>query len=186
MAGNFELERLRKRLHTAALPKPSDGTPVAAVAIILDPNERGAAVLLIRRSERAGDPWSGQIAFPGGRKASSDRDFLETAMREAKEEVGIELREHELLGSLPLVETRTRGVQVMPYVFQLKTPVTVHGNQEVAESFWVPFGVLANIRATKTEVDDVEGRLSVEAYIYNGHVIWGLTFRIINLLLDRK
>lgn len=186
VAGNFELEVLRKRLQSLAPAKPREGPPVAAVAIIIDPNDRGAAVLLIRRTERVGDPWSGQIAFPGGRKASSDRDFLETAMREAKEEVGIELREHELLGRLPLVQTRTRRVQVVPYVFQLKTPVAVRGNREVAESFWVLLSALASIPASKTEVDDEEGKLSVEAYIYDAHVIWGLTFRIISLLLDRK
>jgi len=141
---------------------------------------------LIKRTERVGDPWSGQIAFPGGHKTSSDRNFFETAVREAHEEVGIDLRQHELLGQLPLVYARTRRVQVAPFVFQLKTNVIVKSNEEVAEKFWVPLSLLALSEVNRTEVKVEEGKLNVEAYIYGGNIVWGLTFRIINILLDRK
>lgn len=110
---------------------------------------------------------------------------METAVREAREEVGIELQEHELLGLLPLVYTRSRQVQVAPYVFQLKADVIVRSNEEVAESFWIPLSGLEKIVASETEVKVDEGMLNVDAYIYRGYVIWGLTFRIINILLNR-
>lgn len=187
MTGTFDLESLKGRLRREVpVPKSDKGHPEAAVAIIIDPNNRGGATLLIKRTERVGDPWSGQIAFPGGHKASSDRDFLETAIREAHEEVGIDLREHELLGQLPLVYARTRRVQVAPFVFQLKTGVIVESNEEVAEKFWVPLSLLDVSEVNRTEVKVDEGKLSVEAYIYDGNIVWGLTFRIINILLDRK
>jgi 8-oxo-dGTP pyrophosphatase MutT (NUDIX family) len=181
----FDLESLKGRLRRENLVS-DESRPVAAVAIIINPNDRGGSILLIERTEREGDPWSGQMAFPGGHKASKDHDFLATAIREAREEVGIDLREHELLGQLPLVHARTRRIQVAPYVFQVKTGIAVQSNDEVAESFWIPLSTLGRIRVSRTEVSVEEGNLNVEAYVYLGHVIWGLTFRIINILLDIK
>ncbi len=187
MTGTFDLELLRRRIREGSFPPESkEDQPVAAVAVIINPKDRGGSVLLIKRTERVGDPWSGQIAFPGGHKAPDDRDFLETAIREAKEEVGVELREHELFGHLPLVYARTRRVQVVPYVFELRTSAMIRPNEEVSDSFWAPLDSLNKIKATKTEVEVEEGKLSVDAYIYDEHVIWGLTFRIINILLGRQ
>ncbi len=187
MTGTFDLELLKRRIRSGSFSSESKETsPVAAIAIIVNPKDRGGSVLLIERRERLGDPWSGQIAFPGGHKAPGDRDSLETAIREAGEEVGIELREHTLLGHLPRVRAHTQRMQVVPYVFELKTSVMVRLNEEVSESFWAPLDSLNMLKASKTDVEVEEGKLSVDAYIYDGHVIWGLTFRIINTLLDRR
>ncbi len=90
-----------------------------------------------------------------------------------------------LLGYLPRVRAHTQRIQVVPSVFELRTSVMVRLNEEVSESFWAPLNSLAQIRATKTEVEVEEGKLSAAAYVYYEHVIWGLTFRIINILLDR-
>ena len=160
--------------------------PVASVAVIINPEDRGASLLLIKRTEREGDPWSGQIGFPGGHKSPGDRDFLQTAIREAKEEVGIELSRHRLLGSLPLVTTRSRRVQVAPFVFALKFMVAVQMNREVAENFWVPLTELGRLEMKRRRVQAEEMDLEVESYDYRGRVIWGLTFRILNLLLGRR
>jgi len=84
------------------------------------------------------------------------------------------------------VHARTHRVQVAPYVFQLKTSVAVQSNNEVAESFWIPLDTLGRIDVRRTEVSVEEGKLEVDAYVYDGNVIWGLTFRIINILLNRK
>jgi len=187
LTDTFDLELLKGRLRKKPPASESDqGEPVAAVAIIINPNDRGGSILLIRRTERVGDPWSGQMAFPGGHKSHDDRDFLATAIREAREEVGIDLQEHELLGPLPVMYSRTRRVPVAPYVFQLKADVAVKSNDEVAESFWVPLSTLSEINASKTEVRVEEDKLNVDAYVYHGNVIWGLTLRIINLLLNRE
>lgn len=185
LTGTVDLESLKKRLRREPSASESDqGEPVAAVAIIINPNDRGGSILLIRRTERVGDPWSGQVAFPGGHKGHADRDLLATAIREAREEVGIDLQEHELLGQLPVMFSRTR--RVASYVFQLKADVAVQSNDEVAESFWVALSTLNGINVSRTEVRAEEGKLDVEAYVYNGNVIWGLTFRIINMLLNRE
>jgi 8-oxo-dGTP pyrophosphatase MutT (NUDIX family) len=106
-------------------------------------------------------------------------------IREAREEVGIRLEEHELLGMLPVVLTRGIRIRVAPFVFQLKQDVVVKTNVEVDESFWVPLNELQNMIPVRTTVHVEEGRLDVDAFIYRDRVIWGLTFRIINTLLNR-
>ena len=186
LTGPFDLESLKQRLQKGLVPKPSAAQPEAAVAIIINPRDRGGSILLIKRTERRGDPWSGQIAFPGGHKAPSDQGFLETAIREAREEVGIDLREHELLGQLPLVYGRTRRVRVIPYPFELRRDVIVRSNREVAEIFWVSLSTLALTEVSQTVVTTEDGKLNVDGYILGGNVVWGLTFRIINILLVRK
>jgi len=186
VSGKFDLDSVQSRLTRVIPVLRSEDLPVAGVAVIIDPTDRGGSILLIRRRELKGDPWSGQIAFPGGRMSTSDRDLLETAMREAKEEVGVQLKDHQLLGHLPLTETRSRRMRVLPSAFQLKSTVVLRSNVEVAETFWVPLADFEKleIKNSKVKVDD--GTLRVPSYEYEGHVIWGLTFRILNLLLNRK
>ena len=183
----FDLKLIRTRL-IRGMPELEIGSdlPVAAVAVIIDPNNRGGAILLIRRREWRDDPWSGQIAFPGGRKSLADRDLLETAIREAMEEVGVQLKNHELLGHLLTVTARTRRMRVLPVLFQLKSEVSIHANNEVTETFWVPLNDLEKLEIENREVKVEEGSLTVPSYEYEGHVIWGLTFRILNLLLNKR
>src|SRR6478752_6570976 len=94
------LARLREQLARRP-PTPDDGDASliwAAVAAVLVPSPD--AVLLIRRAERAGDPWSGHMALPGGRREPEDADLVETARRETFEEVGLQLARSDLLGGL--------------------------------------------------------------------------------------
>jgi 8-oxo-dGTP pyrophosphatase MutT (NUDIX family) len=185
VTGTFNMELLRHRLLPADLKLKDHNPPDAAVAVIIKSSQRGSSLLLIRRTERSGDPWSGQIAFPGGHRGSVDRSFLDTAIRETDEEVGISLREHIVLGVLPLTYARTHKIRVVPFVFQLRGNVELHPNMEVADAFWVPVNALACCPVTKSEVRVEEGEIAVDSYIYGENVIWGLTFRIVNMLLGK-
>ena len=187
MTGQFTLESLKNGLLPQnSVPESEEGPPAAAVATIINPNDRGGSILFIKRTERRGDPWSGQIAFPGGRKSPTDNGLVDTAVRETGEEVGIQLSGHELLGHLPIVTTRSWRMRVLPFVFQLKSTVSICVGAEVAEVFWVPLSDLGRLEVESREVRVDEGTLSADSYVYQGHVIWGLTFRIINLLLHRE
>jgi 8-oxo-dGTP pyrophosphatase MutT (NUDIX family) len=115
-----------------------------------------------------------------------DKGFADTAVRETGEEVGIRLSGHELLGHLPIVTTRFGRMRVLPFVFQLKSMVSIRVNEEVAEAFWVPLSDLGRLEVKSREVKVDQGTLSADSYLYEGHVIWGLTFRIVNLLLHRE
>jgi 8-oxo-dGTP pyrophosphatase MutT (NUDIX family) len=113
------LEVVRRRL--ARAPRQVDATPLirwAAVAIVIVPEPD--ALLVVRRAERAGDPWSGQMALPGGRRAEGE-DLLFTALRETEEEVGLVVPPEALLGVLDDVAPLTPmlpPIAVRPFVKQ--------------------------------------------------------------------
>lgn len=156
----------------------------AAVAVIVVPAPD--ALLLLRRADRPGDPWSGQMAMPGGRR-NGDEDLLFTAIRETSEEVGAEIPPESLLGCLDDVAPRTPvlpPIAVRPFVFRLQhRPPLVLGD-EVAEVHWVPLGVL---RAPDTwgdvTVEVMGSRRRVAAYQLGVGTVWGMTERIVSDLL---
>lgn len=164
-------------------------TPRAAVAAVFRP---GPDLLFIRRAEREGDPWSGHMAFPGGRSAPVDRDVVHTATRETLEEVGLDLEaEGTLLGQLDELATPTRSrrrspLVVVPYVFSLaRNPVLVP-NYEVAEVHWFPLDRLLAGEGRGTLVYHYEGaELELPCVRLDGTTIWGITLRMVDELLER-
>src|SRR5207245_3195010 len=101
----------------------------------------GAEVRLCGRAGRAGDRWSGQVALPGGRREPRDRDLLATAIRETREETGIDLRRGEplaVLDDLAPVTAVLPPVVVRPFVFALSRRPALRPNDEVQHAFWVP------------------------------------------------
>lgn len=143
-----------------------------AVALILAPGPQGLEALFIRRAERAGDPWSGHIALPGGRREAADSDRLVTALRETSEEVGVELPVSALLGPLDDLHPSTPRLPplvISPFVFGLDEKPATRLSDEVSGVLWVPLNGLIE---TKNE----EGK---DCYRPGGLVIWGLTYRIL-------
>jgi 8-oxo-dGTP pyrophosphatase MutT (NUDIX family) len=104
---------------------------LASVAVILA-RKKEATVLLIKRSERGGDPWSGHIAFPGGRVEKSDDSLRDTAVRETKEEMGMDLDPNtSFLGYLGVFRARTTEMKVVPCVFQAHSDLDASTDIEV-------------------------------------------------------
>jgi 8-oxo-dGTP pyrophosphatase MutT (NUDIX family) len=160
------------------------GARPAAVALVLVPGARGVELLFIRRAERADDPWSGQIAFPGGRRDPGDPDLLATALRETREETGVDLTAAERLGVLDDLVPSTPTlppVLVRPFVFALRErPALAAERREVARAFWVALGRLAARGARQDLVLTVRGvERRFPAYRVGADVIWGLTERIL-------
>jgi 8-oxo-dGTP pyrophosphatase MutT (NUDIX family) len=192
--GVYELSAIAARL--ARLGRDAgadnDGVPHAAVAAIFRPARAGGSELFfIRRAEREGDPWSGHIAFPGGRREESDASLLACAMRETIEEVGIDLSRAELLARLPDVPAFTRSKRgtmiVAPFVFALEADVVPTPNVEVAEAMWVPFESLARGDGKGTFLWKWEGKELDLPCIRLGaeqHVLWGMTYRMLETLLE--
>ncbi|HYK10880.1 MAG TPA: CoA pyrophosphatase [Gemmatimonadales bacterium] len=162
----------------------------AAVAVILHEDQDGISALFIKRAEQLGDPWSGQIAFPGGRFEVGDADLLSTAIREAREETGIDLNEAEQLGALDDVNPRSPHLPpifVRPFVFALsRRPPHTNSPAEVQRSFWIPFKTLID-PATSTQITMTLRGIprTFTAYKVEGEVIWGMTERIVRLFLER-
>ncbi|MEM2893598.1 MAG: CoA pyrophosphatase [Candidatus Bathyarchaeia archaeon] len=152
----------------------------AAVAVLLSRPVEGLEVLLVKRASNPLDPWSGDIAFPGGRRRSTDNDLLETALRETLEETRIDLREHRLLGSLnPVASETDAGMIVQPFVFLSNSRPRVELSHELCSHMWVPIDTLKKSRG----MAKVRGGVS-PAYIVNGEVIWGITYRVLEELLS--
>ncbi len=165
----------------------------AAVALILAPRgeSEDANLLFIKRAERLGDPWSGHVAFPGGRHDPSDATMLDTAMRETREEVGLDLSARATttgrLEHLPAMSKgRLTGLVVTPIIFALDSDdVTLSPNEEVATTLWVPIGQLARFEGAGTMTYRHEGKdLELPCLRLGEHVLWGLTYRMVTLLLE--
>lgn len=181
------LVRLRERL--AGHESGTDDDPSliwAAVTVILSPDPE--SILLIRRAERTGDPWSGHIALPGGRREPGDADLLVTAIRETKEEVGIELGRADLGGTLQDVVPRTPvlpPIAVRPFVFILPARPTLTLNVEVASADWVTLDHLLHRDTHHSVWLDIAGRSrQVQAYELERGMVWGMTERILTGLIS--
>lgn len=154
----------------------------AAVNIILRSNATGIAeMLLIKRKVDPKDPWSGDIAFPGGRVERSDRNFIDTALRETFEEVGIPKENLEVITVLDVEETRGNiRYIVAPIVSKLKVRnVSLRLGGEVERAFWVELKPMREQRVLHPR----RGAY-VKAYIIFGEVVWGMTKRLIDKLID--
>jgi 8-oxo-dGTP pyrophosphatase MutT (NUDIX family) len=153
----------------------------AAVALICARNPD--AILIIRRAERLGDPWSGQMGLPGGRASVEDTDLMATAIRETHEEVGIELDPMDCIATLddlvPQAVLLPR-IRVRPFVFILERHREVVPNEEVAGSWWVPVDSLLSEGVYGIyEVRPGELVMNRPGYRLEDGVIWGMTERIL-------
>jgi 8-oxo-dGTP pyrophosphatase MutT (NUDIX family) len=162
----------------------------AAVAMILREGPAGAEVLLIRRAERDGDPWSGHMGLPGGRWAPGDASLADTARRETLEEVGLDLETSSVeLGSLATIPAIARGrrtpLTITPYLFVSTTSQVLRLNDEVDDALWVPLGSLLDGSAATTIEYESDGRAGrLPAWNVRGHVVWGLTHAMLGSLLE--
>jgi 8-oxo-dGTP pyrophosphatase MutT (NUDIX family) len=167
------------------------GPSSAAVSAIFRDGD-GLEVLLIRRAERAGDPWSGHMAFPGGRRDPKDADLFATSVRETQEEVGLDLEAHAaLLGVLDDQEAtskrRNMGMPIRPFVYRLNAePPALAPNAEVSEALWTPIAPLfRGERESSIEVAYENVRYTLPAFDVDGRIVWGLTYRMLQEIFTR-
>jgi 8-oxo-dGTP pyrophosphatase MutT (NUDIX family) len=181
------LARLKQRL-SAHRPVADAGDASliwAAVAAVLVPSPD--AVLLIRRADRAGDPWSGHMALPGGRREPHDEDLVATVVRETFEEVGLRLDRADLLGGLDDVVPRTPvlpPIAVRPFVFALTERPALTPNPEVAAVRWVLLDHLLHPETYHSARLEIRGEpREFPAYRVDESIVWGMTERILTGLL---
>jgi len=168
----------------------SMATPEAAVAIVRAraPEE---SILLIRRSERAGDPWSGHWSLPGGRREPQDPDLLHTALRELAEECSILLTPEQLESALPEASVgRLHGpfMLVAPFVFSVdrELPATADP-EEAVEAVWVPVRVLRDpSRHAVQAVPGMPPDMPFPGIELNGVPLWGFTYKLLTGWLGVK
>lgn len=175
---------------------PAEGR--AAVMILLrerapaeeDPSEpcEGIELLVIKRADNPRDHWSGHMALPGGRWEPGDATLADTAVRETREEVGVDLAAGgRVLGRLERIQPVSPyipPVDITPYVALAPADARVAANHEVAAHFWIPLELLRRVGPSAFYALQLpDGRREWPAYPYREHLIWGLTERILSRFL---
>ena len=165
-----------------------EGDSRAAVAMVLRERESGPEVLLIERSRKENDPWSGHMAFPGGRLDQGET-VEQAARRETQEEVGLSLHDAESLGRLDDLTGRRAGASlgliISAFVFQHhgETPL-VYQEAEVADALWVPISSLSAPDRHIHKAFHGTGGMAFPGIVVghpDRHIVWGLTYRFIEV-----
>lgn len=166
------------------------GRARAAVALILREREGRPEVLFIERASRDGDPWSGHMAFPGGRVDPGDDGTRQAAARETLEEVGVSLADRVYLGRLDDLEGRPQrndGMVISAHVWHVPDPEPLVPNYEVREAFWFPVAGLLDQERHVTYPHATYGGRQLPGILVGDpdrHIVWGLTYRFLDIFLS--
>ena len=187
------LSEIRKRVaEYRPQLKPREGMRCASVALVLTGPEDDPRIVFIERARREGDPWSGQMAFPGGRVDPEDSSERVTAERETQEEVGLELVEAAYLGRIDDQEGRPKspsgGIVISAHVYEFSTARDLFINEEVQEAFWFPLAGLVDpdrhVAYRHPGVESMEFPGIALGETPGRHVVWGLTYRFLEIFLE--
>ncbi len=166
-------------------PKLEDipGFTRAAVALILREGTRGMEILFIERAPREGDPWSGDIGFPGGKMEAEESDPRQTAERETLEEVGLDLGNGIYLGRLSDIRGAHLPVLVSCFVYGITGNPSLIPSQEVRDHFWVSLDELTaaerHVTARVRFGGNTLERPAIRLPLAGKPVLWGLTYRLV-------
>ena len=179
------IEQIRSRLRD---PESAESTPSArraSVAIVLAGDSDARSVCFVERATREGDPWSGDVAFPGGWAKHEEESLRSAAMRETREEVGLALDDVHHVGDVaPMRISRFHsGIGIIGasvfYVGDSVPPLRPE-QREIAHAFWVPIAHLHHPdNRTVVRWSRAGPPLPRPGIAYGGRVIWGLTYRIL-------
>jgi 8-oxo-dGTP pyrophosphatase MutT (NUDIX family) len=170
-------------------PELEPGYRYAAVAIILREQRKQLEVLVIQRSHHPDDPWSGHLAFPGGRHEPHEQALQQTAVRETLEELGVDLNLDACwVGALDPVRAAHVGdgkLVVAPFVYTLTGEVCPQPDPlEVQRYFWVPLQpILCGERQAEHQVQWGQAGFRMPGYRVEDQILWGLSYRMLNSLL---
>ena len=183
------LQRLRSALARRTPATLHDEQAQRAAVAVVATVEDTPSILFVKRGERAGDPWSGHVAFPGGFRSPADDSAAATAVREAAEETGLDLAGlGERLGPLDDVyprSVRLPKVIVTPVVFLVTGRPAVSARAEVERAEWIEVAEVfdpANRRPYVLHAG--ESQLVFESIQVRGLTIWGLTERILSQIAN--
>jgi 8-oxo-dGTP pyrophosphatase MutT (NUDIX family) len=161
----------------------------AAVAAILRERGGDTEVLFIKRAQRPGDIWSGHMAFPGGHWEPSDQDLAQTAVRETREEIGLDLGRHgRLLGHLDHMRVNPIGASyemlIVPYLFEALGELPEFSlSHEVAAVHWGSMHSMFDGRSsTSRDLRIASGTHNFPGFRVQQEIVWGLTYQMLQSL----
>jgi len=152
----------------------------AAVALLLKTTDKDLKILFVKRAENLDDPWSGQIAFPGGKRDVRDKSLKQTVVRETLEETNINLLDRcRFLGVMETITSTQRPeMKVLPFVVLLEHEPSIKLNDELERFVWISLEEVVRHRGTVKL-----GGVELPSYIVGNTVIWGLTYKILEIFL---
>jgi len=166
-----------EKLSKALRPVSDEQGANAAVALTLKLGKAELSVLFVKRVENPADPWSGQMAFPGGKRDATDLNVKQTVIRETFEETGISLLDGcRFLGVLTALQSKPKhGLIILPFVVLVEHEPRIKLNEKELEGFaWISLSEIIRGKGfAKFSFGDVP------AYTVGSTVIWGLTYRIL-------
>lgn len=172
---------IKKLLTTDIIPHLDDhATKHAAVLIVIYGDEHK---IIMTQKPLTMQQHAGEISFPGGKIAHDDEDLLDTAIRETKEEISLDVPRNKIIGQLQNVQTRNSGFTIIPFVALLDDVQTLKPNSEVDEILHIP---MLSLLQTLDIDDDKEHRSLFEAYklTYRDKMIWGASARMLKQIAD--
>lgn len=162
---------------------PLDRRIPAAVALIMRQGRSGPEILFIERAHHDGDPWSGDLGFPGGKVETVDADPFSAAQREAREEIGLDLAAARYLGCLAEITGATLPVRVTCFVYALEQTPQLRLNKEVQDAFWVSLADLRNLNRHVLASVRIKGNLvphpAIMLPVPGKPPLWGITYRLV-------
>ncbi len=170
-----------KKLPATLKPVTDEQGANAAVSLLLKQSRVDFEVLLVKRVKNPQDPWSGQMALPGGKREPDDKDLKDTVKRETKEETGVALGDSNFLGVLTAVKSEHKPeVKILPFVALLAGNPKLKLCRDELESYvWVPYESIVQSRGT---VEFAFGKYP--AYMVADPAVWGITYKILSQFIQ--
>ena len=168
------IPKIKENLSSYKPSGPIVGLPQAAVLILLHETSEDLNVIYCLRSNNL-PTHAGEVAFPGGKREEKDETLRETALREAQEEVNLELKDVEVLGEISSVQSRF-GLSVTPYIGILKNNTLIADGKEIAEVFSVPLNFIKNNMQKEQKSENWDNKkVFFPFFEFENKMVWGLT-----------
>ena len=168
------IPKIKENLSSYKPSGPIVGLPQAAVLILLQETSEDLNVIYCLRSNNL-PTHAGEVAFPGGKREEKDETLKETALREAQEEVNLELKDVEVLGEISSVQSRF-GLSVTPYIGILKSNTLIADGKEIAEVFSVPLNFIKNNMQKEQKSENWDNKkVFFPFFEFENKMVWGLT-----------
>ena len=168
------IPKIKENLSSYKPSGPIVGLPQAAVLILLHETSEDLNLIYCLRSNNL-PTHAGEVAFPGGKREEKDETLKETALREAQEEVNLELKDVEVLGEISSVQSRF-GLSVTPYIGILKNNSLIADGKEIAEVFSVPLNFIKNNMQKEQKSENWDNKkVFFPFFEFENKMVWGLT-----------
>ena len=168
------IPKIKENLSSYNPSGPIAGLPQAAVLILLHETSEDLNVIYCLRSNNL-PTHAGEVAFPGGKREEKDETLRDTALREAQEEVNLELKDVEVIGEISSVQSRF-GLSVTPYIGILKSNSLIADGKEITEVFSVPLNFIKNNMQKEQKSENWDNKkVFFPFFEFENKMVWGLT-----------